>query len=358
MNILMQFLHIRVMSRTLAIFALGCLILLTIQLYTALHDIVNGKLSLDLLWQIVSLFIIHQSGFLLNICYLLALLFLLAGLYSNNEIYIIKNLGIGDGKLFAWLLIPSGVVCLSVGVAVFYLAPVSMGQIDRIYSTNAIYSIESLGDGARESSEDTSLRLIDNLLEIWHIKDGRSFYSYGKFDGNNRPAWEDGSVKVPLTDGKVLSWEEENSFSETSFSSLEFYLNIDTPRSYEFKSVPTLQLIESELEGFNLGNSEELRLRVELYERLAIFIASLFILPWALVATRQQTRKSTGMNVFRGMLGFIFYMILQVIGIDIIRNGGSASYFWSITILLYSIIFILIAAPGLTRKAQVAGEKG
>lgn len=324
--------------------------LMTNQLTLTLQDIVNGQVSLNLLWNIVSLFLIYQSGFLLNTCYLLALLFFLASIYSNNEIYVMKNLGIGDGKLFAWLSVPAIFIATIIASLVFYLAPISRAQIQEIYGNQFIYKFENLQEGKTEFIDGNSFSVKDNKLEILSVEHDASYYTIGGLDPINKPYWSNGFVKVPLFGGKSLIWSDQGDVTITYFDVSEVNIRLDQKTANSYKSLPTAELLQRELRGYDRTNREDIKLRVELYERMAIFITSLFILPLALVASRRQARSTPAMNIFRGLLTYFVYLILIVVTVDIIRSGGSVAPFWLLHLVFNGTIIAMLVVPELWQR--------
>ncbi len=362
MKILPQFLHKQVLIRTLGIFLLGNMMLFTNQLLLTFGEILDGDLSLIFLWNISMLFLIFKSGFLLSSCYLLALLFFMAKLYEKNEIYIMKNIGIGEGKLFFWLSLPSAFISLIVGVLVFYFAPISTAEIDKIYSNGLSHKFQNLGEGDFDFSDSYSFRITDNNLEIWSIHPEQTLYNTGKLDEDNPPHWEAGSFKIPLNAGRSLSWSDDGSVVETNFATADINLYSDSRARRLISSVqsaPSLDLLQEELSRSNRDTKEGIRRRVEFYERLVVFISSLFMLPLALAVSRRKARSGASRNVFLGLLMYFGYLVLIFSSVGIIRNGGSAWAFWIsnlafitaiiaslMSALIYSLISPLMTSSG------------
>ncbi|MBE8182092.1 MAG: LptF/LptG family permease [Candidatus Portiera sp.] len=368
MKILPQNLQRQLLLRTLGIFLLGNLILLTNQLFLTFSEILYEDLPLRFLWSISLLFLIFKSGFLLNSCYLLALLFFMAGLYEKNEIYIMKNMGIGEGKLFAWLALPSVFMSLLVGALVFYFSPISIAEINRIYSNGLTHQFQDIQEGSFDFSDSNSFRVQNDNLEIWSIYPDRTSYSIGKLDQDNQPYWDSGEFKIPLNDGRSLNWVDDGSVVDTKFAKAELSLYYANKFTSTVQSSSTWSLLKEELSRANIGSSkgsskgaskranietrEGIVRRVEIYERMAIFISSLLMLPLALVASRRQVRARSAKNVFAGLLAYFGYLILMFAAIGTIRSGGSPVYFWGVNIGSFVILLSMLIMPNLTHRMR------
>lgn len=330
MKILPQLLQRQVLVRTLGIFFLGNLMLLTNQLFLTFNEILSGDLPLRFLWNTSMLFLIFKSGFLLTSCYLLALLFFMANLYDKNEIYIMKNMGIGEGSLFAWLSLPSLFVAAMVGALVFYLSPISIAAIDRIYANGLVHQFQDIQEGNFDFSDSNSFRVRDDNLEVWSIYADRTTYAVGKLDEDKRPHWDAGRFNIPINQGRLLNWAEDGSVVDTKFTSAEIGLNYVKQLTSSVQSSSSWELIHDELSATNRNTKDGIRRRVEIYERTAIFISSLLVLPLVLVSSRRQVRSKAAKNVFLGLLVYFGYLILIFSSIGSIRGGGTALYFWLI----------------------------
>lgn len=347
MKILPQTLQRQLLIRTLGIFLLGNLMLLTNQLFLTFGEILYGDLPLRFLWNISLLFLIFKSGFLLSSCYLLALLFFIAGLYDKNEIYIMKNMGIGEGRLFAWLSLPSGFMSLIVGALVFYFSPISIAEIDRISSNGLVHQFQDIQEGSFDFSAGNSFRVKNDNLEIWSIYPEGTLYSIGELDKQNKPYWDSGQFKIPLNDGRTLDWLEDGAVVDTKFASAELGLHYANQMISSVQSSSSLELLKEELNAGNRVTKQGIKRRVEIYERMAVFISSLLMLPLALVASRRQVRSRSARNVFSGLLAYFAYLILIFSCIGVIRGGGSAGYFWAVNLGSLSCLLSILLIPSL-----------
>ncbi len=336
MRILSQFLQIQALSRTLGVFLLGNMMLLGTQLTVTLRDISDGRLELNYLWGVISLALISQSGFLFGACYFLSLLFLLANLYNQNEIYAMCNIGVSDKRLFAWLSIPTGVVAAAVGVLVFSLTPLSVAQIDNIYSSQLLHKIDNLKDGSTEFIDNAAFRVRGKHLEIWRINKEVTEFKRGILDGEAKISSQDGRVYIPFLKGKIINWKDDNSVLQTDFSEAIFNVRLGFALSSPVQAKPTMQLYQ--------GSPDD---RAELYQRIAMFLSSLTALPLAMVCSRRKMRSAKFISVFSGILLYFFYLILVISSIGIIRNGGDALFFWLIQGIFNTIIIALLLSPNL-----------
>ena len=336
MKILSQFLQIQALSRTLGIFLLGNMMLLGTQLTVTLRDISDGKLELNYLWGVISLALISQSGFLFGACYFLSLLFLLANLYNQNEIYAMCNIGVSDKRLFAWLFIPTGFVAASVGILVFSLTPLSVAQIDNIYSSQLLHKIDNIQDGSTEFIDNIAFRVRGEHLEIWRINKEATEFKTGILGGETKISSQDGLVQIPFSKGKIINWRDNDSVLQTDFSEAIFNIQLGFTLSSPVQAKPTMQLYQ--------GSPDD---RAELYQRIAMFLSPFTALPLALLCSRRRVRSAKFINIFSGILLYFFYLILIISSIGIIRNGGDALFFWLIQGAFNAIIIALLFSPNL-----------
>ncbi len=346
MRILSQFLQIQALSRTLGIFLLGNMMLLGTQLTITLRDISDGSLELNYLWGIMSLALISQSGFLFGACYFLSLLFLLANLYNQNEIYAMCNIGVSDKRLFAWLAIPSGVVAAAVGTLVFYLTPLSVAQIDNIYSTQLLHKINNLKDNSAEFIDNMAFRVRGEQLEIWRINDEGTEFKTGTLGGETKISAQDGLVQIPFFSGKIINWRDDNSVLQSDFSAAIFNVRLGFVFSSPVQAKPTMQLAQ--------GNPDD---RAELYQRIAMFLSPLTALPLALLCSRRRVRSTKFTNIFSGILLYFIYLTLVISSISIIRNGGDSLFFWLIQGAFNAIIIALLFSPNLLWRFKFTNNR-
>lgn len=332
MSILCQFLQINVITRTLSIFLLVNLILLGTQLTLTLEDISKGVLELNYLWGVIPLALISQSGFLLGVCYFFSLLSILASLYSNNEIYAIRNLGINEARLFIWLIAPSLLVAVAIGITVFYLKPISISQIENIYSTQLLRQINELKLGQESFFGNTAFKVQEGKLDIWRVEHSKTYYNRAFIDEENNVTIKESWVQIPLKDGRVISWQDDGSILTNDFSSAIYNIKSGFNLVNKAPAKPTKNLISGDFID-----------KAELYQRIGIFLSPFTGLFLALLFSRCKPRSVHNANIFGGVVLYFFYFGLIILGLSIIKNSGSSFAFWLIQGLFnFTILFLLV----------------
>ena len=355
MNVITRLLHFQVLARTLAIFLLGNLILISWQIALTLEDIAAGKLDLDFLWQVTLLLLITDGGFILNICYLLTLLFLLAGLYTHNEIYIMKNLGIGDMGTLRILLVPSLFIVVLVGALEFYLAPKSATQIETIYSNKLASKFQDLDESSFDFGGSTSYRMQDGMLEIWKV--GEHSVAHTRASFTPKLPVEGEPLHLPLRDGQVFVWADSGAFRQSEFEQAEIGLEQELKFNKDAETLDSMELLREEF-GAEAGPqaTPDPERREELYKRISIVFSSFLVLPLALVASRRGKRASSTACVIGGLSVYFVYLVLMVVAIGILGNGGSSWFLWTAHLGGLAVAFFALLLPDLRGRGGLSVE--
>ena len=281
--------------RVLAIYLLSVVIVASTHFTVVLQQVLQGQLIADTMLTSLLLAIIEQSGLLLAISYFLGQFFALRQLYARNEMDVVFNFGVSEGRLFFWLIPPTLLFSLIVGLLVFYITPFSAAQLNSLYGTQVLHKIERISDKGTEFSRDLTLRAHAPYFQLLKVEDALIEVVEGKL--NKKPQVENSQVVLQLQDGYLLQWRRED-FSQIRFRSGQFFI----PYSLEISSSSAAMTTSALLERGDKG---------ELYQRIAIFLSVPLSLPLALVCSRRRVRASGFMRAFLGIIVYFFYLVVS-----------------------------------------------
>ncbi len=322
MKILFHLIQFQLVSRVVAIYLLAIIMIASSHLTGLLQETLQGKLLADAMLVSFLFAIVEQSGLLLAISYFLGLFFFLNQLYERNEMDIVFNFGVGEGRLFLWLIPPTLLFSLITGLLVFYIAPFSETQLDNIYGSQIVHKIERLGPEETEFLGDMALRTHGSHFQLLRVEDDAIEVVEGLLD--DKPQIEDSQVVLELKDGRLFQWQGQD-LGETEFSAAQFYV----PYQLQLSSFsPFSSLAESEF-----------------YKRLAVLLSIPVSLPLALVCSRRRIRGSAFIGSFLSIIVYFCYLFAVIASIGLVRND-SAVVFWLIQGLFFVLLMVLLWGRG------------
>lgn len=322
MKILFHLIQFQLISRVVAIFLLAVIMIASGHLTGLLQETLQGKLLADAMLVSFLFAMVEQSGLLLAISYFLGLFFFLNQLYERNEMDIVFNFGVGERRLFLWLIPPTLLFSFITGLLVFYIAPFSETQLDNIYGSQITRKIEQLGPKETEFLADMALRTDGPYFQLLRVEGDTIEVVEGLLDG--KPQIENSRVLLELKDGRLFHWEGQD-LGETEFSAAQFYI----PYQLQLSSLPSFT---------PLGDSE-------FYKRLAILLSIPVSLPLALVCSRRRIRSSAFVNSFLSIIVYFCYLFAVIASIGLMRND-SAAVFWLIQGFFFFLLMVLLWGCG------------
>ncbi len=354
--ILKRYINLEILKTSIGILTVLVLIFISSKFIVYIQLAVDGTISSIAVFKLVALEIPIVAGFLLPLSFFIAILLTFGRLYSENEMAVIKSVGVSDYQLITNILSLGFLLALIAALLSLWITPWASQTSQSIKA--AEQSASKLGiflPGRFKENDDKSGVLfvesknsdgeIHNLFAVSGLNDDSNqlkieVASSGRLSKNTSDEMKNNASEeesyVVLQNGVNYVFNlETNKWQVTQYQ--DYYMQVEKKDNETFKasskSISTLDLI----------SNTDLKSSAEFHWRISAPISIMILCFMAVPLARAQPRKDKFSRLFPSIMSYMVYALLLLEGRKIIEQGKVPEYFgfWWIHILaIFFCIFV------------------
>ena len=354
--ILKRYLYKEILQNFLAIFLVLILIVISLRFVRYLGDVAAGKMTIEIIYQMLTLKLISSMTLIIPLCLYLSLFMALGRLQRDNELVSITTAGLGNRFYFSTILKLTAVFALLSLLLTLLVIPWAEKNIDFLkQKANQESDISGISAGSfKEFSSGNRVLYVEDVNKKTNRMENVFLQvteqgSTGVLTSDSASIQTDettGERTVIFFDGKrYVGKPDQLDYSITEFHRYSVRLEQHGYNTANRTSsrIPTRELIESlklDPPGYSASSTE-------LQWRFSIPVSLLLLSAFAILIVRSSKGSNGTLLFISAILIFFVYNNLMNISHDLVNREKISTFpgLWWPHILLFTIILIILFIP-------------
>lgn len=355
--ILKRYLFKEILQNFLAVFLVLMLIVFSLRFVRYLGDVAAGKMTAEVIYQMLILRMITSMKVIIPLCLYLSLFMALGRMQKDNELVSIANAGLGQRFYFTSLLKLAGIFALLLFLLTMFVMPWAESNIDLLkQKANRESDITGISAGSfKEFSKGNRVLYVEDFSK--NSKTMKNVFLQ---------VLEQGSVGVLTSDSARIITDEKS--GERSVIFLEGKRYVGKPGQLDYSITEYRRYsVRLEQQGYNtnsqslaripgqeLWRSSEPSSRTELQWRLATPVAVLILSAFAILVVRSFSDIRGSLVLITAILIYFIYNNLLNIVHDLVLREKLDSFpgLWWPHLMMLAVILSFTFLPKLRRKSD------
>lgn len=348
--ILKRYLIKEILQNFLAVFLVLMLIVFSLRFVRYLGDVAAGKITAEVIYQMLILRMITSMKVIIPLCLYLSLFMALGRLQKDNELVSVANAGLGQRFYFTTLLKLAGFFALLLFLLTMFVMPWAESNIDLLkQKANRESDITGISAGSfKEFSKGNRVLYVEDFSK--NTKTMKNVFLQ---------VLEQGSVGVLTSDSARIVTDEKSGERSIIFMEGKRYVGKPGQLDYsiteyhrysvrlEQQGYTTGSQSMARIPGQDLWRSSEPSSRTELQWRLATPIAVLVLCAFAMLVVQTSSDIRGSLVLITAILIYFIYNNLLNIFHDLVLREKLTSFpgLWWPHLLMLAVIFSLAFLP-------------
>jgi lipopolysaccharide export system permease protein len=342
--LLTKYLTKQVSLTFVAIMLVFCFMMVGRTFLEILNKAYEVGISVDVLFNLSLLKFIFDFEILLLLSIFLGVLITLTRLYQDSEITVLNASGISEGQLIKMVAPIIIFVSILVGIFSLELIPWAHQQSEKLLNVSKNKIIIKAG---KFQEMDNVLLYVSETSELNGLEQMKDIFSQIEIDGkkvfivaktaNRRNEKSTGDIYLQLQNGKRYhGFNSQNKQHIISFKNYEVRLFKNNNKQTHSGNLR----LKSNKELLTLNTYQS---RAEFESRLARPISALLLSIIAVLFAKVSSRQVKGLGILKGILVFITYNNLLVLGKELLENGEVPLFvgLWWVHLLMVGLIYLM-----------------
>lgn len=354
--ILKRYLYKEILQNFLAVFLVLLLIIISLRFVRYLGDVAAGKMTIEIIYQMLTLKLISSMTLIIPLCLYLSLFMALGRLQRDNELVSIATAGLGDRFYFSTILKLTAGFSLLLLLLTLLVIPWAEKNIDFLkQKANRESDISGISAGSfKEFSRGNRVLYVEGVNKktksmenvFLQVTEQGSTGVLTSDSANIETDETTGERTVIFLDGKrYVGKPDQLDISITEFHRYSVRLEQHgyNTTAHATSRIPTKELVET-LKLDPLKNSTS---STELQWRFSAPVSVLLLSAFAILIVRSSKNTKGSVLFISAILIFFVYNNLMNISHDLVNREKISAFpgLWWPHILLFAIILIILFIP-------------
>ncbi len=361
--ILKRYLHKEILQNFFAIFLVLVLIVFSLRFVRYLGDVAAGKMTAEIIYQILVLKLITSMTLIIPLCLYLSLFMALGRFQRDNELTSIASTGLGNRFYFSTILKLSAVFSLLLLLLTLLVMPWAEQNIDVLkQKANRESDITGITAGSFKefSSGDRVLyaegfdeKTSDMANVFLQVKERGKTGVLTSDSASIHTNEKNGERSVIFHDGKrYIGTPDQLDYSITKFQRYSVKME---QSGYNTTARPASRFSSKELLQIMRSSPENKMPQNELQWRLATPIFLMLLSAFAVIAVRSSKDIKNSFLFFFAILIFFIYNNLLNISHDMVKRDLFPAFpgLWWPHFLMLICIFLIVYFPNYSRRRKI-----